>query len=101
MWWSPLGCRLVVTIALTATGIQNFPEGLAVSMPLRSAGVGYTKAFFFGQLSGAVEPVAGAWGGKILDHPSHFHHEQHGGQSRANVFHYEQHGGCFSAQTVF
>lgn len=43
-------------------GIQNFPEGLAVSMPLRRAGLSRTRAFWFGQLSGAVEPIAGVIG---------------------------------------
>ena len=43
-------------------GIQNFPEGLAVSMPLRREGMSRTKSFFWGQLSGMVEPVAGVLG---------------------------------------
>ncbi|VDN18565.1 unnamed protein product [Gongylonema pulchrum] len=45
------------TLAL-GIGLQNFPEGLAVSLPL--AGFGHTKlkAFFYGQLSGMVEPIA-------------------------------------------
>ncbi|XP_032836200.2 zinc transporter ZIP11 isoform X1 [Petromyzon marinus] len=43
-------------------GIQNFPEGLAVSLPLRGAGVRPWKAFWYGQLSGMVEPVAGVLG---------------------------------------
>ncbi len=43
-------------------GIQNFPEGLAVSMPLRREGMSRGKAFFWGQLSGMVEPVAGVLG---------------------------------------
>lgn len=37
--------------------IQNFPEGAIISMPLRSEGVSKPKAFFYGILSGAVEPV--------------------------------------------
>ena len=37
--------------------IQNFPEGAIISMPLRATGVGKGKAFIFGTLSGAVEPV--------------------------------------------
>src|SRR3712207_505359 len=40
-------------------GLQNFPEGTAVSMPLRREGVAPGKSFFFGQLSAVVEPVAG------------------------------------------
>ncbi|HOV47355.1 MAG TPA: ZIP family metal transporter [Anaerolineae bacterium] len=43
-------------------GIQNLPEGLAVSMPLRREGVSRGKSFFFGQLSGMVEPVAAVLG---------------------------------------
>lgn len=43
-------------------GIQNFPEGLAVSLPLRGAGFSTWRAFWYGQLSGMVEPVAGLFG---------------------------------------
>ncbi|XP_053712243.1 zinc transporter ZIP11-like isoform X1 [Synchiropus splendidus] len=43
-------------------GIQNFPEGLAVSLPLRGSGVSTWKAFWYGQLSGMVEPLAGLLG---------------------------------------
>lgn len=43
-------------------GIQNFPEGLAVSMPLRREGLSRRKSFWYGQLSGVVEPVAGVIG---------------------------------------
>ncbi|XP_071317880.1 zinc transporter ZIP11-like isoform X2 [Trachinotus anak] len=43
-------------------GIQNFPEGLAVSLPLRGAGVSTWTAFWYGQLSGMVEPIAGILG---------------------------------------
>jgi len=43
-------------------GLQNFPEGAAVSMPLRREGMGRWKSFFMGQASGAVEPVAGVAG---------------------------------------
>lgn len=38
-------------------GIQNFPEGAIISMPLRSQGMARTKAFFCGVLSGLVEPL--------------------------------------------
>lgn len=38
--------------------IQNFPEGAIVSMPLRAEGNGKGKSFWYGVLSGAVEPVA-------------------------------------------
>ena len=43
-------------------GIQNIPEGLAVSMPLRRAGLSMGKAFWYGQLSALVEPVAAVIG---------------------------------------
>ncbi|MBN1115492.1 MAG: ZIP family metal transporter [Oligoflexia bacterium] len=43
-------------------GLQNFPEGLAVSAPLRREGFSRLKAFWYGQLSGIVEPVAGVAG---------------------------------------
>lgn len=39
-------------------GLQNFPEGAAISVPLRREGMKRIKAFHYGQLSGAVEPVA-------------------------------------------
>jgi ZIP family zinc transporter len=43
-------------------GIQNFPEGLAVSVPIRRLGIGRFKSFWYGQLSGMVEPLAGVIG---------------------------------------
>jgi zinc transporter, ZIP family len=43
-------------------GIQNFPEGTAVSMPLRREGMSKGKSFFMGQASGIVEPIAGVMG---------------------------------------
>ena len=43
-------------------GIQNFPEGAAVAMPLRKAGTSQFKSFYYGQLSAVVEPVAGVLG---------------------------------------
>lgn len=43
-------------------GIQNFPEGAAVSVPLRREGISRRKCFWYGQLSGLVEPVAGVIG---------------------------------------
>ena len=43
-------------------GIQNFPEGAAVSVPLRREGMSRLKSFWYGQLSGLVEPVAGVLG---------------------------------------
>jgi ZIP family zinc transporter len=43
-------------------GLQNFPEGLAVSMPLRREGMSQFRSFWYGQLSGMVEPIAGLIG---------------------------------------
>ncbi|MBN2851951.1 MAG: ZIP family metal transporter [Clostridia bacterium] len=43
-------------------GIQNFPEGAAVSVPLRREGLSRTKSFLYGQFSGMVEPIAGVLG---------------------------------------
>lgn len=43
-------------------GIQNFPEGAAVSMPLRREGMSAGKSFWYGQMSGVVEPIAGVIG---------------------------------------
>ena len=46
-------------------GLQNFPEGTAVSVPLRREGFSRRKSFFYGQLSGVVEPIAGVIGALI------------------------------------
>lgn len=43
-------------------GIQNIPEGAVVSLPLKAEMGSSKKAFLFGMLSGAVEPVAGVIG---------------------------------------
>lgn len=43
-------------------GLQNFPEGASVSLPLRREGMNAKKAFWYGQLSGFVEPVSGVLG---------------------------------------
>ncbi|MBM4429935.1 MAG: ZIP family metal transporter, partial [Chloroflexi bacterium] len=50
-----------VALAL-GIGIQNLPEGMAVSMPLHEEGMPARKAFWYGQISGAVEPFAGVLG---------------------------------------
>ncbi|RSU11231.1 ZIP family metal transporter [Vagococcus acidifermentans] len=47
-------------------GIQNFPEGAAVSIPLRQEGMSRTKAFLYGQASGLVEPIAGVLGALLV-----------------------------------
>lgn len=57
------GATLGAAIALAiGIGIQNFPEGVAVSFPLRRKGVSRFRSFWFGQLSAIVEPVAGVAG---------------------------------------
>ena len=50
-----------ITLAL-GIGIQNFPEGASVSVPLRREGMSCFKSFWYGQLSGIVEPIAGVLG---------------------------------------
>lgn len=47
-------------------GIQNFPEGFAVSGPLRREGLSKFKSFWYGQLSGIVEPIAAVSGALIV-----------------------------------
>ncbi len=58
---------LAGAIALTfGIGIQNFPEGAAVSVPLHREGISRAKSFYYGQLSGVVEPVAGVIGAAMV-----------------------------------
>jgi zinc transporter, ZIP family len=47
-------------------GLQNFPEGAAVSIPLRREGFSRFKGFWYGQLSGIVEPLAGLLGAYMV-----------------------------------
>ena len=54
-----LGGAIALAIGI---GIQNFPEGTAVSVPLRREGFSRLKSFWYGQLSGLVEPIAGVLG---------------------------------------
>ena len=60
----PTGTATVASaIALAiGIGIQNFPEGLAVSMPLRREGMARGRSFWYGQLSGVVEPISAVIG---------------------------------------
>lgn len=51
-----LSAALALSIGIA---IQNFPEGAIISMPLRAEGNSKGKAFLYGTLSGAVEPIAG------------------------------------------
>ncbi len=56
-----------ISIAI-GIGLQNFPEGAAVSLPLRREGYSRKKAFFCGQASGMVEPIAGVVGALLVVH---------------------------------
>lgn len=57
------GATLAGAVALAiGIGLQNFPEGAAVSIPLRREGFSRTKSFLYGQASGIVEPISGVIG---------------------------------------
>ncbi|WP_415405577.1 ZIP family metal transporter [Sulfurovum sp. CS9] len=58
-----LGGAIALAIGI---GIQNFPEGAAISVPLRREGFSRSKAFWYGQLSGIVEPIAGVIGAYLV-----------------------------------
>lgn len=61
------GATIMSAIGLAiGIAIQNFPEGVAVSVPLRREGMSRNKAFFYGQLSGLVEPIAGVIGALLV-----------------------------------
>ena len=51
-----LSAALALAIGI---GLQNFPEGAAISLPLRQEGVSTGRSFLYGALSGLVEPVFG------------------------------------------
>ena len=54
-----MGAAIALALGI---GMQNFPEGIAVSVPLRREGMSRRKSFWYGQLSGMVEPIAGVIG---------------------------------------
>lgn len=57
------GTTLASAVALAlGIGLQNFPEGIAVAMPLHADGMGRLKSFWYGQLSGVVEPISAVIG---------------------------------------
>ncbi len=56
------GTILSAWLLAIGIGLQNFPEGMAVSIPLRNDGVSRKKSFFYGQLSGMVEPISAILG---------------------------------------
>ena len=54
----PAAYAAALALAL-GIGIQNFPEGAAISLPLRQEGFSVGKSFLYGMLSGIVEPIFG------------------------------------------
>ena len=58
-----LGAATALAIGI---GLQNVPEGLAIALPLRRGGMTPGRAFFWGQLSAVVEPVAGVLGAALV-----------------------------------
>lgn len=55
------GITLTGALALSlGIAIQNFPEGAIISMPLKAEGLSKPRSFFYGMLSGVVEPVGAA-----------------------------------------
>lgn len=61
-WYMGAGnTELAAVMALAVgMGIQNIPEGAIISLPLHTSGAGKGRAFYYGALSGAVEPVSAA-----------------------------------------
>lgn len=57
-----LGSAMALAIGI---GLQNIPEGLAIALPLRRGGMTRGRAFFWGQLSAAIEPMAGVIGAAL------------------------------------
>lgn len=62
---SPEALMGAVSIAM-GIGLQNFPEGAAVAIPLRREGCSRMKSFLLGQASGLVEPLAGVAGAFLV-----------------------------------
>jgi len=61
------GATVAGAVALTiGIGLQNFPEGMAVAMPLRREGMSRLKCFWYGQVSGIVEPAAAVLGAALV-----------------------------------
>ena len=54
-----------ITLAF-GIGIQNFPEGAAISLPMRRDGNSRLKSFFIGSLSGIVEPISAVLGAILV-----------------------------------
>lgn len=62
---SPVDLDSALALAL-GIGVQDVLEGLAVSLPLRRVGMSPLQSFFYGQLSGIVEPLAGVPGALLV-----------------------------------
>jgi len=60
---SSISAAIILAIGI---GIQNFPEGMAISMPLRREGMSSMKSFWYGQLSGIVEPISCVIGASVV-----------------------------------
>jgi ZIP family zinc transporter len=58
-----IGAAVALALGL---GLQNVPEGTAVSLPLRREGVSPFRSFWYGQLSGIVEPIAAVLGAVVV-----------------------------------
>ena len=58
-----LGAAVALAVGI---GLQNFPEGTAVSLPLRREGLSRVRSFWYGQLSAIVEPVAAVLGALLV-----------------------------------
>ena len=63
--YTPEALMGAVTVAV-GIGLQNFPEGAAVSVPLRREGYSRRRSFLLGQASGLVEPVSGVIGALLV-----------------------------------
>ena len=63
--YSPEALMGAISIAV-GIGLQNFPEGAAVSIPLRREGFSRKRSFLYGQASGIVEPIAGVTGALLV-----------------------------------
>ena len=64
---SPERLMAAVTVAL-GIGIQNYPEGAAVALPMRREGCSARKSFLYGQASAMVEPLAALLGALLVLH---------------------------------
>ena len=62
---SPASYQSAISLTF-GIALQNFPEGLAVSLPLLRLGYSPLRAFFYGQLSGLVEPFGGVLGAAVV-----------------------------------